>query len=54
MAARVEAILSEASGRNYLLHAWVIMPNHIHLVLEVWEVPLAKLVKKSLEGEVCA
>jgi putative DNA methylase len=39
-----EKILLEADGRDYRMQAWVIMPNHIHLVVDVWDVPLAKLI----------
>src|SRR5206468_11111195 len=31
-------------GQRYRLIAWVIMPNHVHLVLEVWHVPLSDIV----------
>jgi len=40
----VEKILLEADGHDYRLQAWVVMPNHIHLVVDVWDVPLAKLI----------
>ncbi|MCI0623568.1 MAG: transposase [Acidobacteria bacterium] len=40
----VEKILLEADGRDYQMQAWVVMPNHIHLVVDVWDVPLAKLI----------
>ena len=36
-------VLLQADGRDYRLQAWVVMPNHVHLVLDVWDVPLAKL-----------
>jgi len=26
------------------MQAWVVMPNHVHLVVDVWDVPLAKLI----------
>jgi putative transposase len=39
-----ERILLEGDGRQYQMQAWVIMPNHIHLVVDVWDVPLVKLV----------
>ena len=32
-------------GQRYQLQAWVVMPNHVHLLVDVWETPLAKLVK---------
>lgn len=36
-------VLLQADGRDYRLQAWVVMPNHVHLILDVWDVPLAKL-----------
>lgn len=32
-------------GERYHLAAWVVMPNHVHLLVEVWEIPLSDLVK---------
>jgi putative DNA methylase len=40
----IERILLEADGRDYQMHAWVVMPNHVHLVVDVWDVPLVKLI----------
>jgi len=40
----VEKTLLEADDGDYRMQAWVIMPNHIHLVVDVWDVPLAKLI----------
>ena len=40
----VEKILLEADGRDYRMQTWVIMPNHIHLVVDIWDVPLVKLI----------
>lgn len=40
----MEKILLAADGRVCRLLAWVVMPNHIHLVAEVWNVPLVKLI----------
>ena len=40
----VEKILLEADGYDYRMQAWVAMPNHIHLVVDVWGVPLVKLI----------
>ena len=40
----VERIFLEADGRDYRMEAWVVMPNHVHLVVDVWNVPLAKLI----------
>lgn len=44
IAAVVEQILLEGNETDFLMQAWVIMPNHVHLVVDVWDVPLAKLV----------
>ena len=40
----VEKTLLEADGKDYQLRAWVVMPNHVHLVVGVWDVPLVKLI----------
>ena len=32
-------------GQRYRLGAWAVMPNHIHVLLEVWQTPLALLLK---------
>lgn len=43
VAGRVEEIFRAEDGETYRLQAWVIMPNHVHLVVNVWQTPLAKL-----------
>jgi putative DNA methylase len=40
----VEYILLETDGRDYRIQAWVVMPNHVHVVVDVWNLPLAKLM----------
>jgi putative transposase len=42
----IEQTLLATDGREYRMLAWVIMPNHLHVVVEVWEVPLAKLISR--------
>ncbi len=32
-------------GARYRLLAWVVMPNHVHALIEVWQTPLGKIVK---------
>jgi putative DNA methylase len=44
VAALVESVFLEADGRDYRIQAWVVMPNHVHLVVDVFDIPLAKLV----------
>ena len=31
-------------GQRYHLEAWVVMPNHVHVIVEVWQTPLAGLL----------
>ena len=40
-----EGALRFFDGQRYCLGAWAVMPNHIHVLLEVWQTPLALLLK---------
>ena len=40
----VENALRSRDKKDYELRAWVVMPNHIHVVVDVWETPLSKLL----------
>lgn len=40
----VEDSLRYRHGQDYELRAWVIMPNHIHLLFKVFSVPMSELV----------
>jgi REP element-mobilizing transposase RayT len=40
----VEGCLRDGHGHDYELLAWVIIPNHVHLIVKIHNVPLAKLV----------
>ena len=31
-------------GKRYRLEAWVVMPNHVHVLVEVWQAPLSQLL----------
>ena len=44
IASQVETILRADDGKAYRLQAWVVMPNHVHLVVDVWDAPLSKLL----------
>jgi REP element-mobilizing transposase RayT len=44
VAESVERVILENNTIHFQLKAWVIMPNHLHLVVDVWDVPLAKLI----------
>lgn len=41
----IEANWLHLDGKRYRLLAWVIMPNHVHLIVEIWHVPQSNLVK---------
>lgn len=31
--------------RRFSVLAWVVMPNHVHVLLEIWQTPLAKVLQ---------
>ncbi len=41
----VEKSLLTGHGQRYRLRAWVVMPNHVHMVAHVWRTPLSRLLK---------
>ena len=44
IAALVEGAFRFFEGERYRLRAWVVMPNHAHVLVEVWQTPLAELL----------
>src|SRR5437773_7130034 len=40
----VENVSLEANGKDFQLAAWVLTPNHVHLVVRVLDVPLTKMI----------
>lgn len=44
-----EGALRFFDGQRYQLEAWVVMPNHLHLVVQIWQTPLSAL-SKSWKG----
>src|SRR5207245_4561295 len=44
VAGRVEQILRADDGKSYRLQAWVVMSNHVHVVVDVWQTPLSQLL----------
>jgi REP element-mobilizing transposase RayT len=40
----VEDKIRRDDRKRYELRAWSIMPNHVHLVVDIWETPLSKLL----------
>ena len=45
VAAQVEQVLRAEDGQTYCLRAWTLMPNHVHLVVDVWQTPLSSLLQ---------
>ncbi len=45
VAQRMEKILLQDHDRRCRMLTWVIMPNHVHLLVEVWTTPLSKLIQ---------
>ncbi len=41
----VQENLWHHDGVRYRLLAWVIMPNHVHALIEVWQTPLGEILK---------
>ena len=45
LATKAEAALRFFDEQRYRLRAWVVMPNHVHVVVEVWQTPLSRLIQ---------
>lgn len=41
----VEENWLHGDGQQYRLLAWVVMPNHVHLLVEIWQTPMVELIK---------
>jgi putative transposase len=44
IAALVEDALRFFEGQRYKLGAWAVMPNHVHVLVDVWQTPLADIL----------
>jgi len=44
LAALLEEKLRENDDKAYRLQAWVVMPNHVHVVVDAWSTPSSKLL----------
>ena len=47
-----EGALRFFDNKRYRLAAWVVMPNHLHVLVEIWDVPMGELIK-SWKDFVC-
>jgi REP element-mobilizing transposase RayT len=45
LAQLAEEALRFFDGQRYQLAGWVVMPNHVHILVDVWDVPLTELIK---------
>lgn len=54
MAALVQENFLHFDGKRYRLLAWVVMPNHVHVLIETTEIPLAEIIQgwKSFTAKV--
>ena len=41
----MESALRYFDGRRYELLAWVVMPNHVHVLVQTWQTPLARVIQ---------
>lgn len=45
VAALVEQSIRFHDARRFRLLAWVVMPNHAHVLVEIWQTPLSKVMQ---------
>lgn len=45
IASIVQNALRHFDGQRYRLQAWVVMPNHVHVLVDIWQTPLAAVVQ---------
>ena|SRR5438105_1052332 len=45
IARAVEKAFAHFADIRYRLLAWVVMPNHVHVLVHVWQTPMAKLIQ---------
>ena len=52
-AAALEEVVLRFDGERYRLGAWVVMPNHFHVVVELWTITLGELTKAWKGASAC-
>jgi putative transposase len=45
VAGLMEGALRHFDGSRYQLLAWVVMPNHVHVLVQTWQTPLARVIQ---------
>jgi REP element-mobilizing transposase RayT len=45
IATLAENALRFFDGQRYQLQAWVMMPNHLHVLVDIWQTPMAEVAK---------
>ena len=45
IAAWIENAILHHHNQRFRLLAWVVMPNHVHVLVEVWQTPLARILQ---------
>ena len=45
IASVAEDALRYFDGQRYRLQAWVVMPNHVHVLVDIWQTPLAAVAQ---------
>jgi REP element-mobilizing transposase RayT len=45
IATLTETAMLHHHGQRFQLLAWVVMPNHVHALIEVWQTPLSRIVQ---------
>jgi REP element-mobilizing transposase RayT len=45
IATLTETVMLHHHSRQFQMLAWVVMPNHVHALIEVWQTPLSRIVQ---------
>jgi REP element-mobilizing transposase RayT len=40
-----EQALRHFDRKRYRIEAWAVMPNHMHVVVEIWQIPMSEIIK---------
>src|SRR5262245_65448367 len=45
IAAWIEKAILHHHNKRFRLLAWVVMPNHVHVLIEIWQTPLSNILQ---------